>query len=144
MTQHRNLIGGQWVPAAGGATYATRNPARTIDCLGTFADSTAPDAGAAVDAAVHATAGWASTPGSRRGAVLFQFAQLLDERKDELGRIVTLEQGKALAEAIGEVVRAAAEARFMAGEATRAGGRTLRGARAGGSRDTAAEHGTVQ
>jgi aldehyde dehydrogenase (NAD+) len=139
MTQHRNLIGGQWVPAAGGATYATRNPARTIDCLGTFADSTAPDAGAAVDAAVHATAGWASTPGSRRGAVLFQFAQLLDERKDELGRIVTLEQGKALAEAIGEVVRAAAEARFMAGEATRAGGRTFASDRAGGSCYTTVE-----
>ena len=139
MTQHRNLIGGQWVPAAGGATYATRNPARTIDCLGTFADSTAPDAGAAVDAAVHATAGWASTPGSRRGAVLFQFAQLLDERKDELGRIVTLEQGKALAEAIGEVVRAAAEARFMAGEATRAGGRTFASDRAGGSCCTTVE-----
>jgi acyl-CoA reductase-like NAD-dependent aldehyde dehydrogenase len=139
MTQHRNFIAGQWVPAAGGATYSTRNPARTIDCLGTFADSTAPDAGAAVDAAVHATAGWASTPGSRRGAVLFQFAQLLDDRKDELGRIVTLEQGKALAEAIGEVVRAAAEARFMAGEATRAGGRTFSSDRAGGSCYTTVE-----
>ena len=71
--------------------------------------------------------------------MLFRFAQLLEESKHELARIVTLEQGKALAEATGEVGRAAAEARFMAGEASRASGQTFPSERAGFSCHTTSE-----
>ena len=70
-------------------------------------------------AAAAAQRAWADTPAPLRGSTLFRFAQLLDDSKERLGRIITLEQGKALGEAIGEVARAAAEARFMAGEASR-------------------------
>ena len=101
--------------------YAIYNPARPRECLGEFADSTEADVATAIDAAARSAAdAWANTPPPQRGAVLFRFAQLLEESKTELARIVTLEQGKALAEAAGEVGRAAAEARFMAGEASRA------------------------
>ena len=139
MQQHHNLIGGTWVPASSGARYATRNPARPDECLGEFADSAEADVTAAVDAAACAAQSWADTPAPQRGAMLFRFAQLLDESKDELARIVTLEQGKALGEAVGEVSRAAAEARFMAGEASRAAGHTYPSERPGYSCYTVSE-----
>ena len=137
--RHGNFIRGDWIPSSGGASYAIRNPARPSESLGEFADSTEADAVAAVASASSAAPSWADTPGPQRGAVLFRFAQLLDDAKNELGRIVTLEQGKALAEAVGEVGRAAAEARFMAGEASRAGGHTFPSERAGVSCHTIAE-----
>jgi acyl-CoA reductase-like NAD-dependent aldehyde dehydrogenase len=139
MQQHHNFIGGEWVPASSGARYAIHNPARPDECLGEFADSGDADVSAAVDAAACAAAAWASTPPPQRGAMLFRFAELLEASKEELGRIVTLEQGKALGEAVGEVGRAAVEARFMAGEASRSTGQTFPSERAGFSCHTVAE-----
>ncbi|HEY8536720.1 MAG TPA: aldehyde dehydrogenase family protein, partial [Vicinamibacterales bacterium] len=139
MGEHRNFIGGEWVGAAGGAVYATRNPARPDECLGKFPDSTAADVAAAVDAAWKARGAWASTPAPQRAAILFRFAQLLEDSAAELGRIVTLEQGKAIGEATGEVLRAAAEARFMAGEALRPIGTTYPNDRAASGCYTVAE-----
>ena len=136
--QHRNHIGG-WVPSSRNAFYAVHNPARPGECLGEFADSGPADASAAVEAAASAARDWAGTPAPRRGAILYRFAQLLEESKEELGRIITLEQGKALGEAIGEVGRAAAEARFMAGEAFRPYGQTFPSERAGISCSTVGE-----
>ena len=122
-----------------GARYAIHNPARPEECLGEFADSTEADAAGAVDAAAAAAQVWAAIPAPQRGAMLFRFAQLLEESKNELGRIVTLEQGKTLGEATGEVARAAAEARFMAGEASRATGHTFPSERPGFSCYTVSE-----
>jgi acyl-CoA reductase-like NAD-dependent aldehyde dehydrogenase len=119
--------------------YSTFNPARPQECLGQFADSTAADADGAVAAASAAAASWAATPGPQRGDVLFRFAQLLQDSREELGRIVTREMGKALAEAVGEVGRAAAEARFMAGEASRSTGHTFPSERRGISCRTVAD-----
>jgi aldehyde dehydrogenase (NAD+) len=137
--QHGNFIGGGWMQSSAGATYAIRNPARPAETLGEFADSTEADAVAAVDSAAVTARAWADTPGPQRGAVLFGFAQLLEESRDALGRIVTLEQGKSLIEARGEVSRAAAEARFMAGEASRAAGHMFPSDRPGVSCHTIAE-----
>ena len=55
MQQHRNLIGGEWVSASGGARYPIYNPARPSECLGEFADSTEEDVRTAVDAAAKET-----------------------------------------------------------------------------------------
>jgi alpha-ketoglutaric semialdehyde dehydrogenase len=139
MQQHHNLIGGEWIPSSGGARYAIHNPARPEECLGEFANSTEADVKAAVDAAASEAQAWASIPAPQRGAVLFRFSQLLEESKNELARIVTLEQGKALSEAVGEVGRAAAEARFMAAEASRPAGHTFPSERPGSSCYTVAE-----
>ncbi len=125
--------------SSGGASYAIHNPARPGECLGEFADSTEADVAAAVGAAASEASAWANVPAPQRGAMLFRFSQLLEESKNELGRIVTLEQGKALNEAIGEVGRAAAEARFMAGEASRPAGQTFPSERPGSSCHTVAE-----
>ncbi len=119
MQQHANFIAGRWIACQSGRTYATHNPAQPAQVLGEFPKSGAEDAGAAVAAAETAFGEWAATPGPQRGAILYRFAKLLDESKTELGRIVTLEQGKAIGEAMGEVGRAAVEARYMAGEASR-------------------------
>jgi alpha-ketoglutaric semialdehyde dehydrogenase len=137
--QHHNLIGGEWIAASGGARYSIRNPAHPAQCLGEFADSTPADVAAAVTAAAGAARAWADTPGPQRGNVLFRFAQLLDESKHDLARIITCEQGKALTEAAGEVGRAAAEARFMAGEASRPAGQTFPSERPGFSCFTQSE-----
>ena len=60
--QHRNFIGGKWVPASGGSRYAIHNPARPRECLGEFADSTEADVATAIDAARSAADAWANTP----------------------------------------------------------------------------------
>jgi aldehyde dehydrogenase (NAD+) len=139
MQTHANYIGGQWVPPAAGRYYTTRNPAHPTEVLGEFPSSTSPDVAAAVAAADAAAHAWADTPGPQRGALLFRFAQFLEEAKSDLGKIITLEQGKALGEAVGEVGRAAAEARFMAGEASRICGQTFPSERAGFSCSTVLE-----
>jgi alpha-ketoglutaric semialdehyde dehydrogenase len=137
--QHENFVSGAWVPASGHGHYSIRNPARPHEVLGEFAASTERDALDAIESAAAAANGWAAMPAPQRGAILFRFAQLLDESATELAHIVTLEQGKALGEATGEVGRAAAEARFMAGEASRAIGQTFPSERAGFSCHTASE-----
>ena len=71
--------------------------------------------------------------------MLFRFAQLLEDAKAELAKIITLEQGKALAEASGEVGRAAVEARYMAGEASRICGQSFPSERPGYSAYTVLE-----
>ena len=127
------------MPASGGAHYAIRNPARPGERLAEFADSTRADVTAAVEPRPRPRRAWADTPGPQRGAILFRFAELLEASKDELARIITLEQGKALGEAVGEVGRAAAEARFMAGEASRPAGHDFPSERPGFSCSTVTE-----
>jgi aldehyde dehydrogenase (NAD+) len=131
LERHRNYIGGRWTPPQTGRYYTIHNPAQPRQLLGEFPSSGVADADAAVAAAAAAREGWAATPGPQRGAVLYRFAQLLEESKAELSRIVTLEQGKAIGEAAGEVGRAAIEARYMAGEASRPIGQTFPSERAG-------------
>jgi len=139
MEQHHNFINGKWQPAEGGRRYAIRNPAKPDQLLGEFPSSTVADVDAAVSAAAGAAREWARVPGPQRGAILSRFAQLLEASKMELGRIVTLEMGKPLGEAAGEVGRAATEARFSAGEASRLDGHTFASERAGFSCSTVLE-----
>jgi len=139
MQPYANFIAGKWVAPEAGNYYATHNPAHPEEALGEYPSSGKPDAEAAVAAASSATAAWGNTPGPQRGAILFRFAQLLDDSRNELGKIVTLEQGKALGEALGEVSRAVVEARYMAGEASRPGGQTYPSERASFSCQTVAE-----
>jgi aldehyde dehydrogenase (NAD+) len=129
--RHENYISGRWMPPRTGEYYEIRNPARPQQVLGEFPCSGVSDVDTAVTAAVAAREAWAAMPGPQRGAILFRFAQLLEESKADLGRIVTLEQGKTLGEAMGEVGRAAVEARYMAGEASRPVGQTFPSERAG-------------
>src|SRR5262245_36865737 len=130
MNPHQNYIGGRWVPPRNNAYYETRNPACPREVVGNFPRSGAADAEAATAAAEAAKTSWEETQAPQRAAVLYRFARLLEQSKEELGRIVTREQGKALGEATGEVARAAAEAHFAAGESLRLSGQTFPSERA--------------
>lgn len=78
-----NYIGGEWVDAAGGETFDSTSPA-TGDTLGTFPRSGAEDVDRAVEAAAVAYEDWRLVPAPRRGEILFRFAQLVTEHKQEL------------------------------------------------------------
>ena len=130
MKRGLNFIGGQWRPAASGDTARVHNPAQPCEALWEVPSSGEEDVRAAVEAAAGALESWCRTPGPERGERLLRFAAVLERSRDELAEAITLEQGKALRESLGEVTRAAREARFMAGEASRVGGRTYPSERA--------------
>src|SRR4051794_36110952 len=79
MQRHSNYIGGKWTPSSGGDYFSRSNPAHPSQSLGEFPSSTPGDVNAAVAAAESASCAWAETPGPQRGAILFRFAQLLEE-----------------------------------------------------------------
>src|SRR5262252_117110 len=131
MERHQNYIAGEWVAPTSKQYYQTHNPACSQQALGEFPLSEAADVDSALAAAERARDAWADMPGPQRAALLLRFVQLLVDSKNELARIITLEQGKALSESIGEVTRAAAEAAFAAGEAVRLSGQTFPSERRG-------------
>src|ERR1700759_5574309 len=115
------FIGGRWVDATGGATFEVEDPA-TGEVLCSVADATPADAMKALDAAVAAQADWAATPANERSEILYRAFQALGERSDELALLMTLEMGKSLAEAKGEITYAAEFFRWFSGEALRLDG----------------------
>jgi aldehyde dehydrogenase (NAD+) len=131
MAQHQNYIAGRWVPAESGDSYQSHNPACPPQVVGEFPRSGPADVEAALASAETSRAIWNQAPAPQRAAILLRFSQLLLDSKEELARIITLEQGKALCESIGEVTRAAAEAAFAAGESVRLSGQTFPSERPG-------------
>ncbi len=115
------LIGGEWRDASEGATFAVDDPS-TGETLCEVADGTAEDARAALDAAVAAQAEWAASAPNDRSEILHDAFRLLGERSDELAALMTLEMGKALSEARGEIAYAAEFFRWNSGEALRTDG----------------------
>ena len=124
MTQFENFIDGTWQAPRSGQWTPNVNPARPAEVLGVFAASGPDDVSDAVAAAGGAARAWAASPPSERSALLVRLADLMLHHRDELARIIVREQGKALGEALGEVGRAAAECRYMAGESFRLLGAT--------------------
>ena len=114
----RNFIGGSWVAARSGATFETRNPA-TEEVLALVAQSGAEDVADAVSAAKAAFREWRLVPAPRRGEVLYAVARVLEQRKEDLSRLMTQEMGKVLSEARGDVQEAIDMAYYMGGEGRR-------------------------
>jgi len=119
----RNYIAGEWVDAAGGETFDSLSPA-TGELIGTFPKSAPADVDRAVEAAKEAYGDWRLVPAPRRGEILFRFAQLVTEHKEELAQLMTREMGKVLAEARGDVQEAIDMSLYMAGEGRRLFGHT--------------------
>jgi alpha-ketoglutaric semialdehyde dehydrogenase len=119
---HRNLIGGEWV---GADPIPNINPSDTNDVVGDYARATKGDAEAAIAAAKEAFPKWSRSGPLERHAVLRKASDEITARKDEIGKLLSREEGKTLAEGIGETVRAAQIFDFFAGEALRLAGETV-------------------
>ena len=113
--QALNLIGGEWMPAHSGLWGTRHNPADG-SALGRFAASGRSDADAAVDAARRAfdQPSWARNPRLRQ-MLMLRWADRLEARAEELARLLTLENGKVLAQSRGEIAGAVSEIRYYAG-----------------------------
>ena len=124
VTRYNNHIGGKWVESSTGRTYTITNPASNESVLAEFQTSGADDALKAVDAAHEALAGWANTPAPVRAGILFRAIEILRRRGDEIARTITLEEGKPLSDAQGEVKRSLNIMEYAAGEGRRMFGYT--------------------
>ncbi len=120
-----NLIAGERHDAVSGRTFESRNPARHAEVIGVFPQSSAADVDAAVAAAQRALPAWRSTPWPSRGEIILAAATLMEQRKEDLARLMTREMGKVLTEARGDVQEAIDMGKFIAGEGRRAFGETV-------------------
>ncbi len=116
------FIGGQWVAGSSGRSIAVIDPA-TGATIKTIADASVADGAAALDAAVAAQDSWAATPPRVRGEILRRAFDLMQERKQDFALLMTLEMGKPLAEALGEVGYGGEFLRWFSEEAVRITGR---------------------
>ena len=115
-------IGGEWRDSASGQTFEVHDPA-TGRTIAEVADGTSADGRAALDAAVAAQAGWAKVPPRERSELLRSAFELINERAETFAMLMTLEMGKPLAEARGEVKYGNEFFRWFAEEAVRIHGR---------------------
>ncbi|MGP6174182.1 NAD-dependent succinate-semialdehyde dehydrogenase [Corynebacterium sp. A21] len=116
------LIGDSWREASDGGTFTVENPA-TGEIIATLASATSEDAIAALDAACAVQADWARTPARERSEILRRGFELVAERSEEFATLMTLEMGKPLAEARGEVTYGNEFLRWFSEEAVRLYGR---------------------
>ncbi|WP_097458656.1 NAD-dependent succinate-semialdehyde dehydrogenase [Mangrovitalea sediminis] len=123
-------IGGAWVDADGGATLSVDNPANG-EVLGTVPRFGQAETNRAIEAAARAFPAWRDKTAAERGTILYRWYELMMANQDDLARLMTLEQGKPLAESKGEIAYAASFIRWFAEEAPRAYGDTIPGARPG-------------
>jgi alpha-ketoglutaric semialdehyde dehydrogenase len=119
----QNFIGGEWGDAASGETFESVSPADG-ETIGVFPRSSAEDVDRAVAAATAAWEDWRLVPAPERGQILYRFANLLIDQKDELTDLMTHEMGKVKAEAGGDVQEAIDMSLYMAGEGRRLFGQT--------------------
>jgi acyl-CoA reductase-like NAD-dependent aldehyde dehydrogenase len=119
----QNYIGGEWVDALAGETFESVNPA-SGDTIGNFPRSSAEDVDCAVAAAKEAYEEWRLVPAPKRGEILYRFANLLTEQKDDVTDLMTREMGKVKVEAGGDVQEAIDMSLYMAGEGRRLFGQT--------------------
>jgi alpha-ketoglutaric semialdehyde dehydrogenase len=108
----------------GDEIVADVNPAAPGECIATVSLASPAIATEAVDAAHGAFPAWRDMPAPARGDILRRAADLVDERADAIGRDLAREEGKTLAEAIGETRRAAAILRYYAGQTLEPDGET--------------------
>jgi len=113
----RNLIGGEWL--AGATTTPNRNPSDLKDVIGEYAQADVAQTTAAIAAAKAAFPAWATGSIQERANILDRAGSEILERKDELGRLLSREEGKTLPEGVGEAARAGYIFKFFAGEVVR-------------------------
>ncbi|HEY0439168.1 MAG TPA: NAD-dependent succinate-semialdehyde dehydrogenase [Xanthobacteraceae bacterium] len=119
-----NLIGGEWVAADSRQVIEVNDPA-TGEVIGTVPKSGRAETRRAIDAAAAAFPGWSAKTAAERAEALRKLAGLIEQNKEELAMLLTVEQGKPLAESRGEVGMSAAYVLWFAEEARRIYGDTI-------------------
>ncbi len=119
---HKNLINGEWLGAEGSPDIS---PSNTDEVVGMYVRATADETIAAIAAAKAAYPAWSRSGVLERHAILRRTADEIFARREELGRLLSREEGKTLPEGIGEVTRAGQIFDFFAGEALRLTGETV-------------------
>ncbi len=128
-SKHDNLINGQWVA---GATYAPNvNPSNLSDVIGEYTQADAAQLDAAVKAARAAFPAWSTGNVQARADALDKIGNEILARREELGTLLSREEGKTKPEGIGEVTRAGNIFKFFAGECLRLAGEILPSVRTG-------------
>ncbi len=123
LQEYKLFINGEWLESSDGKTFNDINPA-TLELIGKIHKASDEDVKSAVDSAEEAFDSWSSTPAPQRAKILFRAARMLEERKEELARLMTTEMGKVLKEARGDVQEAIDIAYYAAGEGRRLLGET--------------------
>ncbi|MGA8035760.1 MAG: aldehyde dehydrogenase family protein [Candidatus Acidiferrales bacterium] len=121
----KNFVGGEWVESKSTQILERRNPANQDEIIARIALSTRQEMKEAIVAAKAAYPSWRNTPAPTRGKILFTAARMMQDQKEELARLLTREEGKALKDSLGEVQRAINILEYSAGEARRLTGETL-------------------
>lgn len=116
------LIDGTWQDASNGATFAVEDPA-TGETLLAIANATVEDGQRAMDAAANAQEAWSRTAPRERAEILRRAFDMVTARSEEIAALMSMEMGKPLAEARGEVTYGAEFLRWFSEEAARIGGR---------------------
>jgi succinate-semialdehyde dehydrogenase / glutarate-semialdehyde dehydrogenase len=120
------FIGGEWIAAAPNGTYALRNPSDQ-SLLVELPRCGAPEVRRAIDAAHEALMSWRNSTAKHRGEILRRWFDLTAEHREDLATLITLEEGKPLVEARGEIDYAASFLRWFGEEATRIRGDVIAG-----------------
>jgi len=128
-TTYPNVIDGDAVETA--ERSVDINPSNLGDVVGEFARGTVADAERAIASARHAFPAWSRTSPQQRFDILDKAGTEILARKDELGRLLSREQGKPLADGVGEAARAGMIFKFFAGEAVRLAGEKIDSVRPG-------------
>jgi aldehyde dehydrogenase (NAD+) len=126
---HRNYIAGEWTPGA--ETANNINPSDLSDVIGVYARADRTQADAAIGAARAAFPAWAASSVQDRFNCLDTIGNTILARKDELGRLLSREEGKTLPEGVGEAARAGQIFKFFAGETLRLAGEKIPSVRPG-------------
>lgn len=121
----RNFIGGKWIESKATQFFERRNPANTDEIVARVPLSTRDEMRAAIAAAKAAFPAWRDTPAPDRGKILFRAASIMESQIDSLARLLTREEGKALADSIVEAQRSVNILQFVAGEARRLNGESF-------------------
>src|ERR1700758_1325146 len=129
MPTFHNYIAGEWL--AGASITSNHNPSNLADIIGDYAQADAAQARAAIAAAKLAFPAWATGSIQERANILDRIGSEILARRDELGRLLSREEGKTLPEGVGEVTRAGQIFRFFAGEVVRMSGEKLASVRPG-------------
>lgn len=121
----QNFVNGRWCDALDSSALLDVTDPADNSLVARVPDSSAADARAAVEAAQAAFAAWRATPAKERARLLKRWNDLLVAHQEDLGRLISREQGKPLAEGRGEVLYAASYVEWFAEEATRANGEVI-------------------